>query len=81
MQPTIGRIVHFHDEGGPYAAIVTAVRTAGESASGFSAPVVVDLATFGSRSLYFHRDVREHEGSLPAIPGTWTWPPRVGVSP
>lgn len=68
MKPTIGRIVHFHQEGGPYPAIVTAVNESG----------TVELATFGKNSLYFQHDVPEWTGQGP-VPanGTWSWPPRV----
>lgn len=63
QQPTIGRIVHFHDEGGPYAALVTAVN----------ADDSLELATFGRNSLYFQHGVRfDPHGAH----GSWNWPPR-----
>jgi hypothetical protein len=65
--PSIGRIVHFHEEGGPYSAIITAVNTNG----------TVELATFGKNSLYFQHEVPAGgpEGTEPSK-GCWTWPPR-----
>jgi hypothetical protein len=65
--PTPGRIVHFHEEGGPYPAIVTAENPDG----------TVELATFGRNSLYFQHGVREAPSDVyPAPKGTWSWPPR-----
>lgn len=66
MKPSIGRIVHFHDDGGPYAAIVAAVNDDG----------TLELATLGRNSLYFQHGV--HEAADPSAPAkrTWTWPPR-----
>jgi hypothetical protein len=63
VTPSIGRIVHFHDEGGPYAALITAVNDDGS----------VELVTFGRNSFYFQHGVQAGSGE----PGTWTWPPRV----
>lgn len=64
--PSIGRIVHFHEEGGPYAAFVTAVNEDGS----------IDLATLGRNSLYFQHGIHEAP-SFPPVKGSWTWPPRV----
>jgi hypothetical protein len=63
-KPTVGRVVHFHDEGGPYASIVTVVNPDGS----------LELATFGRNSIYFQHGVRE---GTALEKGTWTWPPRV----
>ncbi len=63
-KPTVGRIVHFHEEGGPYPSIVTAVNPDGS----------LELATFGKNSLYFQHNVAEQKDSL--AKGCWTWPPR-----
>jgi hypothetical protein len=81
MRPTIGRIVHFHDEGGPYAAIVVRVYD--------NAAQCVDLVTFGSRSIYFQPNVPEWmpvdvnyaDGTNLPQPGWWTWPPREEAPP
>jgi hypothetical protein len=61
--PTVGRIVHFHEEGGPYAAIVNGVN---EDQS-------LELTTFGRSSIYFQHGVK-HAETLPYASGTWTWP-------
>lgn len=64
QKPSIGRIVTFAEEGGPYPALIGAVNTDG----------TVELATFGRNSLYFQHGVRfDADGSK----GTWRWPPRV----
>jgi hypothetical protein len=65
--PTPGRIVHFHEEGGPYPAIITATNPDG----------TVELATFGRNSLYFQHHVSAGgpEATTPTK-GCWTWPPR-----
>ncbi len=65
MKATIGRIVHFHEEGGPYPSLVTAINPDGS----------LELATFGKNSLYFQHNVAE----VPAVgpmKGCWSWPPR-----
>jgi hypothetical protein len=63
----VGRIVHFHEEGGPYPAIITAINENG----------TVELATFGRNSLYFQHEVSAGgpDATTPSH-GTWTWPPR-----
>jgi hypothetical protein len=68
QNPSPGRIVHFHEEGGPYPAIVTVVNEDGS----------VELTTFGRNSLYFQHSVREYVAgeNAPPMKGTWTWPPR-----
>jgi hypothetical protein len=73
QKPTVGRIVHFNDVGGPYAAIVTKINEDGS----------LELATFGANSMYFQHNVTEDrpynddEGSASGrAPGTWSWPPR-----
>lgn len=66
--PTVGRIVLFHETGGPYASLVTSVNADG----------TLELATFGKNSLYFQHGVKECP-TVPPIapePGTWSWPPR-----
>ena len=76
MRPTIGRIVHFHECGGPYAAIVVGVYD--------NAAACVDLVTFGRRSVYFQPNVPQWipledvnvDGTKDPQPGWWTWPPR-----
>lgn len=68
MLPSIGRVVHFHEEGGPYAALITAVNPSG----------TVELVTFGKNSVYFQHNVQGwfvQEETPPR--GTWTWPPKV----
>lgn len=61
---SIGRVVHFAEEGGPYAAIVAGVN---EDDS-------LELATLGKNSLYFQHEVKfDADGAK----GTWRWPPRV----
>jgi hypothetical protein len=63
QKPTIGRIVHFSEEGGPYAAIIAAVNDDGS----------LELATLGRNSLYFQHGIKfDAEGAK----GTWRWPPR-----
>lgn len=68
--PSVGRMVHFHDDevsDQPMAAIITYVR---EHAS-------VDLTVFvplGSGSGYIQNVPYERE---PGTSGTWSWPPRV----
>jgi hypothetical protein len=68
QSPSIGRIVHFHEDGGPYAAIITAVNQDGTA----------ELATVGRNSLYFQHNVSMGgpEGDVPTK-GCWTWPPYV----
>jgi hypothetical protein len=62
--PSIGRVVHFAEDGGPYMANVVALNSDG----------TVELATFGRNSLYFQHGVRfDSDGAK----GTWRWPPRV----
>lgn len=68
QKPSIGRIVHFHEEGGPYAAIVTAINPDG----------TVELATLGRNSLYYQHNIPfsgASEGKENSK-GTWSWPPR-----
>lgn len=67
QKPSIGRIVHFHEEGGPYAAIITAVNDDG----------TVELATMGRNSLYFQHGVSEGAPEVQPTKGCWTWPPKV----
>lgn len=62
--PTVGRIVHFAEDGGPYPAIITSVNPDNS----------VQLATFGNRSVYFQHMVKF---DADAARGTWRWPPRV----
>lgn len=64
--PSVGSIVHFHQEGGPYPAIVTAVNADG----------TLELATFGQNSLYFQHGIAAGDEDAPAR-DSWTWPPRV----
>lgn len=67
QKPTIGRIVHFHDEGGPYAAIVTAINRDG----------TLELVTFGRNSIYFQHNVRSrHADETDNFDNSWSWPPR-----
>ncbi len=66
-KPTVGRIVWYYDEGGPYAAIVVKVHDQG--------PILeVDLVTFGAQSIYFQRNIRYSDRG---DTGTWSWPPRI----
>lgn len=71
QSPSIGRMVHFHEDGGPYPAIITALNPDG----------TVELATFGRNSLYFQHNVSMGgpDGTA-ASKGTWTWPPFVPPS-
>lgn len=66
--PSVGSMVHFHEEGGPYSAIITALNENG----------TVELATFGRNSLYFQHNVSMGgpDGATPSK-GAWTWPPFV----
>lgn len=65
---SVGRTVHFHEEGGPYPAIVTALNTDG----------TVNLVTFGKSSIYFQHSVAAGDDGAATLPkGCWTWPPRV----
>lgn len=64
MKPTVGRIVHFKEEGGPYPAIVTKVNEDG----------TVELTTFGPNSVYFQHAVLQDERA--EIEHTWRWPPK-----
>lgn len=64
QKPSLGRVVHFAEEGGPYAAIIVGVNP-DES---------VELATFGPNSLYFQHNIKfDADGAK----HTWRWPPRV----
>lgn len=63
QSPTVGRIVHFAEDNGPYAALVTYVNADGS----------INLATFGSKSLYFQHNVLFDADGMK---GTWRWPPR-----
>lgn len=76
MRPTVGRIVHFYDEGsvGPFAAIVT--QTGGKS------DTHVALEVFWPPALKLHRpasvdNVPFHEPSFGS--GYWVWPSRSEV--
>jgi hypothetical protein len=69
LNPSVGRIVFFHQDGGPYPAIITKVVHDGTR-------VTVDLVTFGSQSVYFQLGVPQAHGDEPAN-GQWSWPPRV----
>lgn len=68
QKPSVGRIVHYqaYNEKGEcaYAAIVTRVNE----------DETIDLATFGSNSLYFQPKVKY---SAEPKPGCWNWPPKV----
>jgi hypothetical protein len=68
QQPSVGCVVHFHDEGGPYAAIITALNENG----------TVELMTMGRNSIYFQHGVSMGgpDGTVPTK-GCWTWPPFV----
>lgn len=71
QKPTVGRIVLFHEAGGPYASIVTAVNP----------DKSLELATFGKNSLYFQHGVqqfisKELINTEEEMKGKWTWPPR-----
>lgn len=71
MNPTIGRIVHFHStpsekhpEEKDFAAIITDVYEDNK----------VNLTCFlPSGALFFRKNVEEGTGH-----GQWSWPPRVG---
>lgn len=66
--PSVGSIVHFHEDGGPYAAIITAINPDGS----------VELATMGRNSLYFQHNVpMGGPDGLTALKGCWTWTPFV----
>lgn len=66
--PSIGRIVHFNDEGGPYPALITKVNADG----------TLELTTFGSNSIYFQHCVPAASSvSEPPEFRTWSWPPRI----
>lgn len=79
MSPTVGRIVHYYDftlgksandgQGwGPYAAIVTRVRSHYEG---------IDLVVFGLADTA--KEVRKvFEGDPDNTARYWTWPPREG---
>lgn len=67
QKPSVGRVVHFHEEGGPYPALITAVNEDGS----------VELATFGKNSLYFQHGVHELPAPNAPMKGVWTWPPKV----
>lgn len=60
--PKIGDIVRFHEEGGPYAALVAAVNPDGS----------LELATFGKNSLYFQHGVKE-VAVTSEQKGRWSW--------
>lgn len=62
----LGDDVFFHEEGGPYTAKVTKVH----ALVGGDGTPLVDLATFGSRSLYFQERVQFSEQRFK---GTWSW--------
>lgn len=64
QKPSVGRMVFFHEEGGPYPAIITALNENGS----------VELATFGKNSLYFQHGIPEQ---TEPTKGCWSWPPRV----
>lgn len=79
MKPTPGRIVHFippTDNVGPksiklVAAIVTSVYENQPPSEGTDH---VDLATFGTNSLYFQHCIPFSEKPEP---GHWSWPAKV----
>jgi len=67
QSPSVDRMVHFHQDGGPYPAIITAINPDG----------TVELATFGRNSLYVQHNVSMGgpDGMTPSK-DCWTWPPR-----
>lgn len=73
MQPTIGRIVHYHSYGTPggeylpepRAAIVTCVGQDGSTCG---------LAVLNPSGLFFNQAVPH---SPEPKPGHWSWPPRI----
>jgi len=72
MEPTIGRVVHYHSYGTPggeflpepRAAIVTAVHSL----------TLVGLAVLNPTGLFFNQFVPFSEEPEP---GYWSWPPRL----
>lgn len=67
QKPSIGRIVHFHDDDGTHVAAIVAVA---------SDPWIVDLRTisFDPANDRGHSAIRyDMDGSN----GTWRWPSRV----
>jgi hypothetical protein len=67
-KPSVGAAVLFHEEGGPYASIVTARNPDG----------TLELVTFGRNSVYFQHNVRSANETDPLQPieslkGRWTY--------
>lgn len=58
----VGDTVLFHEEGGPYAAVVAAVNEDG----------TYELATLGRNSLYFQHGIKESRSLEKPEKGTWT---------
>lgn len=67
QKPSVGRMVLFHEEGGPYPSIVTALNENG----------TLELVTFGKNSVYFQHGVPEHPPEGPTPRHCWSWPPRI----
>ena len=83
MKPSLGRIVHFappQECVGPaspttYPAIITQVNPGAPRAGDYGgSDETVELATFGPNSLYFQHAIPFSET---AMPGHWTWPPKI----
>lgn len=84
MNPTIGRIVHYHSYGTPNgeytpeprAAIVTAVPdllAEGPNSGPDGYVPAVSLCVVNPTGLFFHTEVKFSEEPRP---GHWSWPPR-----
>ncbi|AEK10013.1 hypothetical protein FDH96_gp102 [Mycobacterium phage Rey] len=81
MNPSIGRIVHYHSYGTPggeylseaRAAIITAVYEDGHELADPS-KVHVGLAVLNPTGMFFNQLVPFAEEPTP---GHWSWPPRV----
>lgn len=67
QKPSIGRIVHFETDEGPFPAIITAVRSGGTED-------FLSLCVMHEAAISFQGDVHFNpDGGA----GTWRWPPRV----
>ena len=65
VRPTVGRIVHFYNDHGLHAAIITKVHP----------DDLVDLFMFGDDVILFARDIAWGEDGN-AGGRHWEWPPR-----
>jgi hypothetical protein len=86
--PSIGRIVHFNQDGETQAAIVTGVYRGGKAdesgavliPNGAIVPAKVAETDFADLTIFYRSGYPNPKGAVPFSaepkPGHWNWPPR-----